>query len=101
MDCIDTALHRVYTAKTHLTIAGYYRAWLAMAFLATLTTNLAQVPPRPRQPVQTFLTEFKLEPLPSIAPDPVATKLAIAAFINGLVLSSNYTYVNSDITLTR
>ena len=83
------------------------RAWLlvlrAMAFFALTSTSLANestydsnATPRPRQPTQMFLTEFKLDPL---ATDATAIKLAVKEFINGLQINGHPPYHDDNVTL--
>ena len=77
----------------------------ALALLALTATSLADestydaaAAPRPRQPAQMFLTEFKLEPLTTI-PDAAALKVAVKDFLNTLQLDGHHPYHDDNVTL--
>ena len=78
------------------------RALVLLALTATSLANEstydATAEPRPRQPAQMFLTEFKLEPLGSI-PDAAAIKVAVREFVNTLQPDGHPPYHDDNVTL--
>ena len=91
---------RSFTIKRELLVVLRALALLALTAtsLADGSTYDAAAAPRPRQPAQMFLTEFKLEPLTSI-PDAAAIKVAVRDFVNALQLDGHPPYHDDNVTL--